>query len=71
MSQNTAVKLVHAELLRRVELDDLSMIARAAGVPYGWLQQFFYLNIKRPGWQYFTRLAKHLGFSLDDLYAKQ
>lgn len=62
-----AIDVVHAALLKQVERENLKDIADKAGVPYGWLQQFFYRNIGEPGWSKFTLLARYLGVAVEDL----
>ena len=48
-------------LINRTEVEPLKKIAGNAGVPYGWLQQFYYGNIDEPGVVKFTKLARYLG----------
>lgn len=59
------VTKVKQSLKSRIDHETLADVATGAAVPYGWLQQLFYDNIRSPGFERLRRLAKYLGVSLE------
>lgn len=62
--ESRTVARVREALYEKMKTETLSEIAKAARVPYGWLQQFSYDNIVDPGFSRIERLANYLGVSL-------
>jgi len=54
---------VRAKIAERLAFQQIKEIAANAGVPYGWLQQIMYGNVRSPRYEYFVRLMKSLGIS--------